>query len=130
MVGLTFDWDGVNLQDKTVQHALDSLTYEFGQGNVWYRISSSGKGLHIIIGNIQLDPKTLDRFIRPTPMNAGKQIEYRKRFALDPWNLECKGRFISDSARAVGGLTTSRIFVVKNDQESGDWKCWIYVTPV
>jgi len=130
MVGLTFDWDGVNLQDKTVQRALDSLTDEFGQGNVWYRISSSGKGLHIIIGNIQLDPKTLDRFIRPTPMNAGKQIEYRKRFALDPWNLECKGRFISDSARAAGGLTTSRIFVVKNDEQSSDWKCWIYVTPV
>ena len=130
MVGLTFDWDGVGLEDKKVQHALDSLTYEFGQGNVWYRISSSGEGLHIIIGNIQLDPKTLDRFIRPTPMNADKQIEYRKRFALDPWNLECKGRFISDSARAARGLTTSRIFIVKNDQQSSDWKCWIYVTPV
>jgi len=130
MVGLTFDWDSVGLEDKKVQHALDSLTYEFGQGNVWYRISSSGEGLHIIIGNIQLDPKTLDRFIRPTPMNADKQIEYRKRFALDPWNLECKGRFISDSARAAGGLTTSRIFIVKNDQQSSDWKCWIYVTPV
>ena len=130
MVGLTFDWDGVGLEDKTVQHALDSLTYEFGQGNVWHRISSSGTGLHIIIGNIQLDPKTLDRFIRPIPMNANKQMEYRKRFSLDPWNLECKGRFISDSARVVGGLTTSRIFVVKNDQQSSDWKCWIYVTPV
>ena len=54
MVGLTFDWDGVGLEDKKVQHALDSLTYEFGQGNVWYRISSSGTGLHIIIGTIQL----------------------------------------------------------------------------
>jgi hypothetical protein len=77
-----------------------------------------------------LDPKTLNRFIKPTPMKSDQQIEYRKRFSQDPWNLECKGRFISDSARAVGGLTTSRIFVVKNDQESGDWKCWIYVTPV
>ena len=130
MVGLTFDWDGVGLENKTVKHALDNLTYEFGQGNVWYRISSSGEGLHIIIGNVQLDPKTLTRFIRPTPMKADQQIEYRKRFSQDPWNLECKGRFISDSARAVGGLTTSRIFTVKNDQESGDWKCWIYVTPV
>ena len=130
MVGLTFDWDGVGLEDKTVQHALDYLTYEFGQGNVWYRISSSGKGLHIIIGTIQVDPKTLSRFIRPTPMNANNQMEYRKRFSVDPWNLECKGRFISDSARAAGGLTTSRIFVVKNDEQSSDWKCWIYVTPV
>ena len=130
MVGLTFDWDDVGLEDKIVQRALDNLTYEFGQGNVWYRISSSGEGLHIIIGSIQVDPKTLNRFIRPTPMESNKQMQYRNRFAQSPWNLECKGRFISDAARAVGGLTTSRIFLVKNDQQASDWKCWIYATPV
>ena len=74
MVGLTFDWDGVGLEDTTVHNALDSLTYEFGQGNVWYRISSSGTGLHIIIGTVQLDPETLTRFIRHTPMGSNEQI--------------------------------------------------------
>ena len=53
MVGLTFDWDGVGLEDIKVNEALDSLTWEFGQGSVWYRISSSGTGLHVIIGTVQ-----------------------------------------------------------------------------
>ena len=63
-------------------------------------------------------------------MDAEKQINYRKQFSEDPWNLECPGRFISDSARKSGGRNTSRIFIVKNENISGDWNCWISETPV
>jgi len=43
---------------------------------------------------------------------------------LHAWSLECRGRFISDSARAKTGFTTSRIFGVKNGQRAGPWKMW------
>ena len=77
-----------------------------------------------------IDPKTLNRYIEPIPMVAEDQISYRKKMATDPWNLECQGRFISDSARKLGGRNTSRIFIVKNENISGDWNCWITETMV
>jgi|VirMetMinimDraft_7_1064189.scaffolds.fasta_scaffold20568_7 hypothetical protein len=128
--GLTFDWDDVGLEDKKVQDALSWLNFNFGQGNVWYRLSSSGDGLHIIIARMIVDPKTLNRYIEPIPMAAEDQISYRKKMATDPWNLECQGRFISDAARKLGGRNTSRIFIVKNGNISGDWNCWITETMV
>jgi len=128
--GLSFDWDDVGLEDKTVQKALSWLNFNFGQGSVWYRTSSSGDGLHVLIGRMRINPQTLDRFIEPIPMDVEKQINYRKQFSADPWNLECQGRFISDSARKSGGRNTSRIFIVKNENVSGEWNCWITETPV
>ena len=54
MSGLTFDWDDVNFDHPKVQNALKHLCQIF-DNKVWYRISSSGSGLHIIIAELTYD---------------------------------------------------------------------------
>ena len=54
MVGLTFDWDDVSITDTKVQAALNDLDKDF-PSKVWYRLSSSGTGLHVIIGELSYD---------------------------------------------------------------------------
>ena len=53
--GLTFDWDDISFDDERVIDALNQLTDIFGMGSVWYRVSSSGNGLHVMIGEIILE---------------------------------------------------------------------------
>ena len=48
--GLTFDLDDMTIEDEKVVDLLNWLCEEFGTENVWYRISSSGDGLHVMIG--------------------------------------------------------------------------------
>ena len=114
--GLTFDWDGVGLDDGMVRAELEYLCEEFGSEFVWYRESSSKTGLHILIGELKLDDLG-DFDIIPRPMTTTKQLQYREQS-----KLECKGRFFSDIIRKDAGLRTSRIFRVKNGKEVGPWK--------
>lgn len=114
--GLTFDWDDVSIDDAIVNEELNLLCDEFGDEFVWYRISSSGAGLHILIGKLILD--TLGEFkVVPLPMSPERQMGYRKKV-----ELECKGRFFSDSMRQKAGLRISRIFNIKNGTSVGEWR--------
>ena len=114
--GLTFDWDDCSIDDEIVQKELDFLCLEFGNEYVWYRISSSKTGLHIMIGELKLD-KFGDLILVPLEMDYSEQMRYREQSPL-----ECRGRFFSDSMRKEGGLMTSRIFTVKNGNEVGEWR--------
>ena len=114
--GLTFDWDNIGIDDPMVQEELNALCEEFGDEFVWYRISSSGDGLHVLIGKLILD--SLGEFkVVPLTMPPKQQMEYRKKV-----ELECKGRFFSDSMRQEAGLRTSRIFNIKNGTSVGEWR--------
>ena len=114
--GLTFDWDGVGLDDEIVRAELNALCEEFGDDFVWYRESSSYTGLHVVIGELKLD--SLGNFdIVPVPMPPSEQMRHREMS-----KLECKGRFFSDTIRKKVGLRTSRVFKVKNGRVVGPWK--------
>jgi hypothetical protein len=117
--GLTFDWDNLSINDAEVISALDSLLSEFGEESVWFRISSSGEGLHILIGKLVLNEATGFPILIPIPMSVEKQMEYR---IAD--KLECRGRRISDSYRKQVGMRTSRIFEIKNGRNTGMWEKW------
>ena len=117
--GLTFDWDDVSITDKEVVDTLNWLCDEFGQENVWYRISSSGKGLHVMIGELLWDDFTGNPSLSPIPMDIDSQMVYRTQV-----KLECRGRRISDSYRKQVGLRTSRIFEIKNGKQTGHWLKW------
>jgi len=115
--GLTFDWDDVSIDDGIVQAELEWLCEEFGEDYVWYRESSSKTGLHVLIGQIELHPITLEFNIVPLKMGVEKQLEYR-----ETTQIECRGRFFSDLFRKKMGLRTSRIFSTKNGRDVGKWK--------
>jgi hypothetical protein len=123
MSGLTFDWDDTDLENPKVSEALSYLSQEFGWEKVWVRVSSSGTGLHVIIARPEMNMDLTQNLV-PEPMDTETQFYWRKIFSEDPWNLECQGRFISDSARAQAGFTTSRIFGVKNGESCGPWNLW------
>ncbi len=115
--GLTFDWDDLTIEDDRVQTALHELIIIFGNDQVWYRVSSSGNGLHIMIADIVLDDESGESILQPIEMDSEKQIEYRKSF-----ELECRGRLISDSVRKTQGFRTSRIFRTKNGRKVSKWR--------
>ena len=106
MSGLTFDWDGTDLENPMVVKALNYLEDEFGWGKVWVRISSSGDGLHVIIADMKIADMDMSQVLIPDEMDTETQFQWRKVFSEEPWSLECRGRFISDSARAKSGFTT------------------------
>ena len=114
--GLTFDWDDLTIENNRVQNALNELALIFGDDKVWYRVSSSGKGLHIMIADIILDEESGESILQPIEMDSEMQIEYRKSF-----DLECRGRLISDSVRKTQGFRTSRIFRTKNGKNVSKW---------
>lgn len=134
MSGLTFDWDDRTPEDPLVIRALAELAHRFGASRVHYRISSSGTGLHVLIGSYRFDPRTRSVSLAPAPMPVSQQFALRAEFGAEPWvddngPLECPGRFISDSTRADAGLATSRIFGVKTDVDGtpavcGPWRTW------
>jgi len=117
--GLTFDWDDLTIQDEEVIVALNNLIIEFGGESVWFRLSSSGTGLHILIGKLMIDDATGFPQLSPIPMTVNKQMEYRVAE-----KLECRGRRISDSYRKQVGMRTSRIFQTKNGLNTGKWQKW------
>ncbi len=134
MSGVTFDWDDRNADDPLVRNALEELSRRFGAHHIWYRTSSSGNGLHIMVGSMKYVRANGGVHLAPITMSVAHQFALRKEFGEDPWvddqgPLECPGRFISDSARSVYGFSTSRIFGVKTDADGepalcGLWICW------
>ena len=120
MVGLSFDWDDVCISDTKVQQALRELNKDFAQ-RVWYRVSSSGTGLHVIIGELSYDT-LFGMIFNPLQVAQEVQFEYREKFSQDPWNLECLGRFFSDQVRSQEGFRTSRVFISKNGKQAGEWQ--------
>ena len=119
--GLTFDWDDVSLDDQHVRSALQYLADEFGSTLVWLRESSSGTGLHIMIAEMTLNEAGWPSLV-PLPIESKEQMVWRHKLADEPWELECRGRFVSDSLRQEVGLRTGRTFKVKNGSLSGPWK--------
>tara|TARA_R110002020_G_scaffold1492_13_gene6773 strand:- start:9911 stop:10312 length:402 start_codon:yes stop_codon:yes gene_type:complete len=119
MSGLTFDWDDVDFKNPEVQQALIQLCKIFGN-KVWYRTSSSGTGLHVMIAELSYDT-LFGMMLNPIPMATEQQFEYRQQFSEAPWNLECPGRFNSDQVRSAEGFRTSRVFVSKNGNTAGEW---------
>ncbi len=119
MTGLTFDWDDVNFDHPKVQEALIQLC-EIFDNKVWYRVSSSGSGLHVIIAELSYD-SLFGMILNPVSMPTTTQFEYRQQFAEPPWNLECLGRFNSDQVRSSEGFRTSRVFTSKNGNTAGGW---------
>ena len=118
---LTFDWDDVSLDEIMVKNAIKELVMIFGKGNVWYRISSSGTGLHLVIANLRWDEKTMQSILTPKDFEDEVVMNLRNTFADEPWNLECKGRLITDSMRQQGGTVWGRVFTLKNGNLSGEW---------
>lgn len=115
--GLTFDWDDVSLEAPEVQKELEWLCEVFGEDYVWYRLSSSKTGLHVMIGEIVYNTQTCTFDVVPLPMSVEKQMEFRERT-----EIECRGRFFSDLFRKEMGLRTSRVFSTKNGNRVGEWK--------
>ena len=75
----------------------------FRQGfssKVWYRISSSGTGLHVIIGELSYDT-LFGMVFNPVEIKPDTQFTYRKKFSDEPWSLECEGRMYSDQVRLL-----------------------------
>ena len=122
MVGLTFDWDDVCIQDTKVQAALNNLEEDF-PSKVWYRISSGGTGLHVMIGELSYDT-LFGMVFSPIEMKQDTQFVYRKKFSEEPWSLECQGRMFSDQVRSAEGFRTSRVFKSKNGNQSSSWIHW------
>ena len=81
MVGLTFDWDDVSITDTKVQDALNDLDKDF-PSKVWYRISSSGTGLHVIIGELSYDT-LFGMVFNPVEIKPDTQFTYRKKFLMN-----------------------------------------------
>lgn len=115
--GLTFDWDNISIEDERVKDELDWLCSEFGEEYVWYRTSSSGLGLHVMIAEMIYDEVIFDFKLVPLDMSLEEQMRYREETSI-----ECKGRFFSDMLRKKAGLRTSRIFNVKNGNKVGKWR--------
>jgi hypothetical protein len=118
--GLTFDLDDMTIEDEKVANLLNWLCEEFGTENVWYRISSSGDGLHVMIGELVISNITGIPELNPILLSTDEQMKYRNQV-----ELECRGRRISDSYRKQVGMRTSRIFKTKNGNDSGDWVKWV-----
>ena len=122
---LTFDWDDVEQDEPIVQTALQELQQRFGVGTIWYRISSSGEGIHVIIANLSWNANLGSMEITPKNFEDEFTLTVRKEFSEPPWGLECKGRLISDSVRTKNGFRTGRIFTAKNDKSAGDWMPYV-----
>jgi hypothetical protein len=115
--GLTFDWDDVSIEDEEIIKWLNYLCEEFGTSHVWYRKSSSGDGLHVIIADLVFNEQLGSSELCPMYMDSETQLSYR---TLIP--IECRGRLISDLHRQKKGFRTSRIFSTKNNSNVSDWK--------
>lgn len=116
MAILSFDWDDVSIDNKTVQQALCQLTAEYGPEMVWYRVSSSGQGLHVLVAGID------EQFhLRPVSIPETESFRWRTHFFEPPYELECGGRLRADNERCAHGFSTGRLFSHKNQTSAGEW---------
>jgi hypothetical protein len=119
---LTFDWDDVSPVEPKVIAAIEDLKELFGVGRVWCRLSSSKKGMHLVIGDGRYNPKTASIGIQPIEFEEDDVMRIREQFAEEPYGLECRGRLMTDKLRREAGTTWGRIFIVKNGNVSGEWE--------
>lgn len=117
--GLTFDLDDMSIDDERVVKLLNWLLDEFGSEYVWFRTSSSGDGLHVMIAELVYSESLGIPELVPILFPTDVQMKYREMV-----EIECRGRRISDSYRKQVGMRTSRVFKMKNGRESGEWEKW------
>jgi len=118
MAHLNFDWDDILPSDSKAVDALNILRDNFGLGNVWYRLSSSSEGMHVMIAGLSQE---LD--LVPTDYDQSFVLFWRNHF-LNDYSLECQGRLNADKERSSHGFRIGRIFLNKNNNTSGEWKCY------
>jgi hypothetical protein len=122
---MNFDWDDVSISNPQVIMALNQLNKKFGLGKVWYRTSSSGTGLHVMIADlypVNKNPHHLE--LRPFDFSDDLVFQWRQYLAAEPFGLECSGRLTADRERAAHGFRIGRIFFNKNGNNSGPWECY------
>ena len=117
---LTFDWDDVFITDPIVETAINELSARYPL-RVWYRVSSSGTGLHLVIAELKWDASTGTMQVTPVDFTESETFRIRTEFSAPPWELECRGRLISDSVRSKNGYRTGRLFSAKNQNLAGGW---------
>jgi len=125
MAYLNFDWDDVLPDHQVSLNAMDVLIESFGLGKVWYRISSSGTGMHVMIADLiprSQEGYTLD--LVPQDYEEAFVLRWRKHFLQLPFSLECQGRLNADRERSANGFRIGRIFKNKNGASAGVWKCY------
>lgn len=118
MTSLNFDWDDVTLDHPTVQQALSQLATQFPD-QVWYRVSSSGTGLHVLVAELSPELELI-----PVDFPAEKVMAIRSQFwtpAPEGFGLECGGRLRADRERLAHGFSIGRLFSVKNNLEVSKW---------
>ena len=118
MTSLNFDWDDVSLDHPMVQQALSHLATQFPD-QVWYRVSSSGTGLHVLVAELSPELELI-----PADFTAEEVMKMRSQFwtpAPDGFGLECGGRLRADRERLAHGFSIGRLFAVKNDNEVSAW---------
>lgn len=118
MTSLNFDWDDVTLDHPTVQLALSQLATQFPD-QVWYRISSSGTGLHVLVAELSPELELI-----PADFTAEEVMTIRAQFwtpAPEGFGLECGGRLRADRERLSHGFSIGRLFSVKNDNQVSKW---------
>lgn len=116
---LTFDWDDVSIDNDIVQQALSQLAESFGPERVWYRVSSSGQGLHVLVGELD------DTYhLRPLAVDSDISFQWRSRFHKEPYSLECGGRLRADNERQAHGFPVGRLFSHKDQLSAGEWLLW------
>lgn len=118
--GLTFDLDDMTIEDERVVKLLNWLLEEFGSEYVWFRTSSSGDGLHVMIAELVYSEVLGVPELVPILIPTETQMKYREMV-----EIECRGRRISDSYRKKVGMRTSRVFKMKNGKQSGEWIKWV-----
>lgn len=117
MTSLNFDWDDVSIDNPIVQKALSQLATTFPD-QVWYRVSSSGTGLHVLVAELSPELELI-----PRSFSAVEVMQFRSQY-WDPqgFGLECGGRLRADRERLAHGFSIGRLFAVKNNQETGSWQ--------
>jgi len=117
VTSLNFDWDDVSIDDPTVQQALSHLATTFPD-QVWYRVSSSGTGLHVLVAELSPELELI-----PVSFAPDQVMELRSQY-WDPtgFGLECGGRLRADRERLAHGFSIGRLFAVKNNRETGGWQ--------
>lgn len=113
MMRLTFDWDGVSIQDTLVQNGLAKLSQDFPKYHIYYRISASGHGIHAIISPPNAQTPT------PLEMESEDALNYRKEMVS--FGLEDEWRLKGDIVRVNRGLPTSQLWEWKDGKQAGEW---------
>ena len=112
--GLTFDLDDMTIEDEKVIYLLNWLCDEFGTENVWYRISSSGDGLHVMIGELVISNITGIPELNPILLSTEEQMKYRTQveFVVGGVCLFARGKSSSRRAFRAEFLISNIMYII------------------